>query len=107
MPVPLHAVRVEASNGNIYLTRAAGGSVVAGRALQQLCRLADVPWSYARRIPPTLLVSCLNHGLAQRANAFNESVQIDTMPPIPGASLQLRGYAFNRARSIQLVQERK
>ena len=76
MTLPATKIRVEAVNGELCLTRAAGSAKVSASALPQLCRIAGVPLSYAKRIPPTLLVSNLNHGLAYRATAHKETATL-------------------------------
>jgi hypothetical protein len=74
--IPLTKIRVETVNGKLCLTRASGGAEVSARAVLQLCKLAGVPMNYAKRIPATLLVNNLNHGLAHRPNAHKETVNL-------------------------------
>lgn len=76
MTFPMVKIRVETVNGELCLTRAAGSAKIGPPALAQLCRLAKVPVSYAKRIPRTLLVGNLNHGLAYRPTAHKETATL-------------------------------
>lgn len=76
MTFPMFKIRVETIDGELCLTRAAGSAKISPPALSQLCKLARVPLSYAKRIPPTLLVSNLNHGLAYRPTAHKETATL-------------------------------
>lgn len=76
MTLPLAKIRVETVSGELCLTRAGGGARISPDALAQLCRLANVPIGYAKRIPATLLVGNLNHGLAYRPTAHKEAATL-------------------------------
>jgi hypothetical protein len=68
--IPIAKLRVEVANGKLALTRAAGLAEVTPRALRQLCAIAEVPLKYAANLPPTLLATNVNHGLAQHAREY-------------------------------------
>jgi hypothetical protein len=76
MELPLTKIRIEVVDGELSLTRAAGLAKLTDHSTRQLCKLADVPIAYARRIPPTLLCMNINHGLAYRKTAHKENAQM-------------------------------
>lgn len=72
MELPLTKIRIEVANGELSLTRAAGLARLTDNSIRQLCKIADVPVAYARRVPKTLLCMNINHGLAYRKTAHKE-----------------------------------
>lgn len=59
-------LRVEAENGDLYLTRGNGGLRLSNWAFGQLCSRVGAPSDYLGDLDATLAAQNLNHGLARR-----------------------------------------